>query len=197
MITSLTVYSFDPGFRHGALICSEFLQDHTKKEVYLAQLTPIFIWSQKTSDGIRADSPALEVFGFMEKILQQLSGFPPGSIIIDFDPKSVYWRPLKLQSVQLGIMVGYFSHGLLGKGFSTVFLTPREIRLFAGMKQNTKKEELHTWIRSQLDLSDFEGMLKNADVLDAVILSYVFASAIVRAPHERTSKHPEDSVSSS
>lgn len=171
-------YGFDPSFRHGALVLAQF-QFGQDKDI-LTNWNIVYSWSGKTS-GFSPNSPASVVFSIAQQLTTALKHSPVQPVAIDWEPQSVYWRASRLQVVQLGMFLGYVSHGLHSMGFPTVYLTPTEIRKFARLKnRQAEKSETHVWFRQQVDISAFSKFLegKNTDFMDATILAYVISRSL-------------------
>lgn len=172
-------YGFDPAFRHGALVYTRFDKGSDQIPNRLAELKVVYAWDKK--NGVGTDAEPIEFFKLAQRIVEPMAHLPILPVAIDWNPKSVYWRAAKLQMVQLGLFIGYFTRALHGLGFPVVFINPEQVRRALGSNNpRAKKEEVHGWFSSVCDYSEYASFLnrRNTDFIDATILAYLLAQSM-------------------
>ncbi len=170
------IYGFDPGFRHGAMTLSSLATNDEGNLAILAVARP-FVWKEKSGLGISEQAAPHEIFSFSEDIVRTLSQLVKGPVVIDWDPYSVFWRSRKVQSVILGVFIGYISGSLAHRGYYPIVLNPTSVREYFRLPPRAKKEDVHAHFFREARLTELGHdelkALENQDVLDSVILSYV------------------------
>lgn len=172
-------YGFDPAFRHGALVYTNFSIGSRREKDRLTDLKIIYSWGQK--NGVSPKASPTELFRLAQNIVDPLKSIPVLPIAIDWDPQSVYWRASRIQIVQLGLFLGYLTRAMHDLGFPVVYINPGQVRkAFGSNNARMKKEEIHQWFREFCTYEEYENFLnqKNTDYLDATILAYLLARSI-------------------
>ena len=173
-------YGFDPAFRHGALVYSQFEFGRAGEPDNLSELKVVYAYDKKA--GIEVKSEPDAVFRLVQRITDPMRDLPRYPVAIDWDPQSVYWRASSIQIVQLGLFLGYFTRTLHQMGFPVVYISPGEVREALGLKKKQAlKEVMHEWFAQSCTYDEsYTGLLsntRNTDYLDAAILAYLVAKS--------------------
>lgn len=174
----VSAYGFDPGLRHGVLTKVEFKIDRGGP-VTLSRFSVIYSWNKKSPRSLGEKSSPKQVFQLALDILRALDHHPKGTIGVDWDPRSVFWRGRKLQAIQLAFFMGYLTGTAATLGYPVVYLPPEEVRKRLGLTARNSKESLWETLSPRIGAEKVTGD-ENSDLQDSIILAYLIAIGATR-----------------
>ena len=159
-------YGVDASLRHGSIQQIKRLENHHYS------FSEVFYWHSK-GPSLSEKSTLSEIGQFATSITGTLLNLELGPVLIEFDPRSVYWRSGKLQIVTMAVFLGYLVGFLHSVGYPALSVSPRESRQFYGFTQG-KKEEFHNHFLNLATHCTFTPNLSpdliGSDQLDALLV---------------------------
>ena len=100
-------------------------------------------------------------------------------VAIDWTRFSVHMKSRKLQAVQLAFLLGYLTRGLQTQGYPVVFLSPAQVRKALGTGSADKAQVWAAFTEKvHIDMPNWDILLKNEDLRDSLILSYLISQPL-------------------
>lgn len=160
-------YGLDASLRHGSLV------KITRDSSGVYSWDSVFEWGKK-GPSIGEKSSLREIVKFALLLSRALMNHEHAPVLIEFDPRSVYWRSGKRQVVTMALFLGCLVGILYALGYPAIFITPEESRRFYRFTKGKKKEFQEHFLILMDHFSIFPKLSKRdlleTDQLDAILI---------------------------